>query len=415
MSLAIKNANIVGRKESDVLIEDNVIKEIGNELEGTESIDAEGKYLLPGFVNTHTHAAMSLFRGYADDLPLDIWLQKKIWPLEEKLEFEDVYWGTKLSCLEMIKSGTVAFNDMYFSMEAAAAAVSDMGMKATLGYGFIDLNDEDRREEEKEKTIKFLGHIRKLDKINGAVAPHAVYTVSREGLEWCAEFAQKRDLLLHIHLAETKKEIDDFDGDRLTAYLDELGLLGKNTLAAHCVWLKEKDIELLSKRGVTVSHNPTSNMKLGVGRAMPYEGMKQNGVRVTLGTDGCASNNNLDLLEEVKIAALLHKMRGDPTALPAEDALKMITSKGAEIMNTNSGKVEEGNAADLILMEAGVNGCPGHNPVSDLIYSFNGSSVTHVLIDGEIVMENRNIEGEDEIIKMAKKRAKDLVRRGNKC
>ncbi len=417
MSLVIKDAKILGKEGRwDVIVdqENGLIGSISEDVgKGDKVLDASNKYLTPGFVNTHTHAAMSLFRGYADDLPLQTWLQEKIWPLEEELTAEDVYWGTKLACLEMIKTGTVAFNDMYYFMERAADAVDEMGMKATMPYGFIDLGDSEKREDEKEKTKDLIDHLGKFDNIKPAVGPHSVYTVSREGLEWCAEYSKKNGLPVHTHIAETEKEMKDFKEEHdvsLTGYLDDIGLLNHRLIGAHAVWLEDEDFENLEGSGAVISHNPSSNMKLGVGKPMDYPRFERE--KVTLGTDGCASNNNLDMLEEIKIASLQQKMKGDPTVLPAEEAYKMITEYGAEALGTNGGVVKEGKAADLVLIDANCpQTSPGYNPMSDLIYSLNGSAVTDVIIDGKIVMEERHVEGEDEIVSKATQKGKELVSR----
>ncbi|MFW6040385.1 MAG: amidohydrolase [Thermoplasmatota archaeon] len=413
MSIAIKDVEIIGRRGPwDVLIEDDKIVSISDEEYGDIDIDGSEKYLSPGFVNTHTHAAMSLFRGYADDLPLQEWLQEKIWPLEDELTEEHVYWGTKLACLEMIKTGTVAFNDMYFFMEKAAEAVREMGMKATLSYGYIDLGDKEKRETEIEKTNDFVDFVSDLKNIEPALGPHAVYTVSREGLEWAAEYSKKEDLSVHFHLAETKQESSDFKklhDQSLTSYLDDVGLLNERLIAAHCVWLEKEDFERMKGRDIIVSHNPVSNMKLGVGKPMKYPSFKKNNILVTLGTDGCASNNNLDMLEEAKIAAIQQKMLGDSTVLPADEAFEMITKNGAIALKTGGGEIKEGKAADLILIEKDVRSVPGHNPISDLIYAMNGSSVTDVIIDGEVIMRERYVKGEEKIMIKASRMAKELV------
>ncbi len=414
MSIVIKDTEIPGREgRFDVLVEDDIIAGISHSEDGDRVISGAGKYLLPGFVNTHCHAAMSLFRGYADDLPLQIWLNEHIWPLESKLTAEDVYWGTKLACLEMIKSGTVAFNDMYFFMEAAARGVEEMGMKATLSHGFIDLGDEGRREEEIKRTEKFVAHIPGSKLVKPALGPHGVYTVSREGLEWCSRYSRKHELGVHMHLAETEQEMEQFGEGyqgNITDYLGEIGLLNNRLIGAHCVWLDDMDMENISRAGATVSHNPVSNMKLGVGKPMDYPFMRSAGVRVTLGTDSCASNNSLDMLETAKMAALQQKMGGDPTVLTAVEAYHMITRGGAEALNTGGGVIEEGMAADMILLEKGVKGAPGHNPISDIIYSLKGSDVTHVMINGRIVMGDRKVDNEDEIVREATARAMRLLK-----
>ncbi|MFP4141836.1 MAG: amidohydrolase [Thermoplasmata archaeon] len=413
ISILIKDADIIGREgKDDVLIEDGKIKRVGSVEGGEKVIDASNKYLSPGFYNTHTHAAMSLFRGVADDRDFwDAW-PNIVWPLEENLTEEDVYWGTKLACLEMIKTGTIAFNDMYFFMERALDAVEEMGMKAVLSYGLIDQNDPDKLEEEIEATKKFVEYAEDSDLVEPALGPHSIYTVSREGLEWTADYASKNDLLVHTHLGETQKERDDFKEEHdvaLTEYLDSVGLMNERTIAAHCVWLEGKDYGLLAKNDVTVSHNPSSNMKLGVGKPMDYESMKEHGVDVTLATDGCVSNNDLDMMEEAKIAALQQKMSGDSTLLTAEEAYNMLTEDGAKALNMPTKNITEAEPADLILLEKNVRSVPDHDPVSNLVYAMNGSSVSDVIIEGKIVMEDGTVEGEKEIMRNANERAKALV------
>jgi 5-methylthioadenosine/S-adenosylhomocysteine deaminase len=238
-------------------------------------LDGNGAVAIPGLVNTHTHAAMTLLRGYADDMILQDWLSQKIWPLEAHLTPGDIYWGTRLACLEMIKSGTVAFNDMYFMMEEAARAALEAGIRATLSYGFIDLSGPEKREAECKATENLVRHIRSLanPRIKAAVGPHAIYTVSPEGLRWCAEFAAEEKIGIHIHLSETEKEVNDCiaqHGRRPAVHLDECGVLTPRTIAAHCCWLDEAECTLLGNRGVSASHNPSSNMKLATNRAMPY-------------------------------------------------------------------------------------------------------------------------------------------------
>ena len=415
MSIAIKDARIPGYKnKSDLVIKDGVIASISGSEDGDTVIDAQGKYLVPGFVNTHTHAAMSLFRGYADDLPLHQWLNDKIWPLEAKLTSEDVYWGTKLACLEMIKSGTVAFNDMYFFMESAADAVIDMGMKGVLSYGMIDLGDRDKLESEMDKTMDFISYLEGKENVEPALGPHSVYTVSEDGLSRCSELSKKMGIPIHLHLAETKKEMDDFRSQypgykNITDYLDELGLLNDRLIAAHCVWLEEDDISRMGDTGAVVSHNPVSNMKLGVGKPLDYRAMVKNNVQVTLGTDGCASNNNLDLTESVKIAALQQKLSGDTTLLTAQEGYDMLTKNGAKALKTGGGAIVEGMSADIILVDTSVRGTPGHNIMSDIVYSLQGGDVTDVIIDGKIVMRDRYVQGQEDIIREATSRAKKLV------
>jgi len=410
----------VGRARVNIRIEGGRIAAIGADLGGEAAVVIEGRgaVALPGLYNTHSHAAMSLLRGYADDMPLQDWLSTKIWPLEAHLTGEDVYWGTKLACLEMIRSGTVAFNDMYFFMEEAARAVDEMGMKAQLAYGFIDLFDEEKREKEIKATEKLVAAVknRANPRIKAAVGPHAVYTVSPEGLRWCAEFSRQQNIGIHVHLSETEQEVKDCvekTGMRPPALLDKCGCINPRTVAAHCCWLDTADCTLLGDRGAHASHNPTSNMKLAVHRAMPCAWLRDAGAGVCLGTDGCASNNNLDMFEEMKFAALLQKFFWDSqTLLPAEQTLAMATANGAAAMGFDGGRLEKGAAADIILLDRNA-ACntPLHNPVSNAVYSCNGSTVTTVLCQGRILMQDRIVPGEEAILTGARTAAASLLAR----
>ncbi len=382
-------------------------------------IDGTDRIAIPGMVNTHTHAAMTLLRGYADDMPLQEWLSEKIWPLEAHLTGDDVYYGTKLACLEMIKSGTVAFNDMYFFMERAADAVDEMGLRAVLAYGFIDLGSAEKREAEIRATEALVAHIkaRGNPRIQAAVGPHSVYTVSPEGLRWCAGFAREQGIGIHIHLSETEKEVDDCVaeyGRRPAVHLDECGCLTPRTVAAHCCWLDEAECRLLGDRGAHASHNPASNMKLAVNRAMPYHWLKSSGTNVCLGTDGCASNNSLDLLEEMKFAALLQKFAwNSQTLLPAHEAIAMATSAGARALGTGPGTLTVGAPADIVLLNARATcNTPLHNTDSNTVYACNGGAVMTVLCQGRILMHERVVPGEEEIIREAAAAAQALVERG---
>ncbi len=402
MSILIKNVLLNGEM-THIYIEENRIVEIGRQTEADEVIDAKGMIAMPGLVNTHTHAAMTLLRGYGDDMPLHRWLQEKIWPAEAKLTGDTTYWGTRLAIIEMIKSGTTAFNDMYFFMEDVARAVADSGMRATLGYGFLDLFDGEKMEKEMGETERFVRFVESMrnSRIKASVAPHAIYTVSREGLEWAAEFAREKGLRLHIHVSETEKEVKDSmeqNGMSPVKYLDSIGFLGKDVIAAHSIWLSDEDMRIYADRGVWPSHNPASNMKLGSG-IMPYTAMRRLGIRPVLGTDGTASNNNLDMMEEMKMAALLQKVSGDPTALPAHEAIKMATEWGAQALGINAGKIGEGYLADIILIRTDIpEMVPMHNWESNVVYSANGSAVDTVICDGKILMRNRKVEGEEEVI-----------------
>jgi len=412
MSILIKNVLLDG-KRTHILIEDNIISKIGEIQRADYEIDGMDKVALPGLINTHTHAAMTLLRGYADDYPLQQWLEEKIWPVEKKLTEEDVYWGVKLACLEMIKTGTTTFSDMYWFEKSAADAVREMGLRAFLAEAFFDFDQEDVREESikrMEEAVKYITSLG-LKRVQPALGPHAPYTVSKKGLEWIRDFATHENLLVHFHLAETKKEIDNFikkTGMRLIEFLDKISFLSRRLIIAHAIWLNDEEVKLLVKRGVKVSHNPVSNMKLASG-VFPYKLMKQHDVVVSLGTDGCASNNNLNMFEEMKFASLLQKVHSmDPTALPKDEVFRMATINGAKALGINAGEIKESKLADIILVDLNTPSfAPNHDVISNLAYSI--PKVDTVICDGKILMENGKVPDEEEIIKHAERIAKKLV------
>ena len=416
MSILIKKGLVDG-KEKDIYIEDNLIREISGRInvEAEHKISADNKAIIPPMVNSHTHAAMTLLRGYADDMKLQEWLQHKIWPLEAKLNEQDIYIGTKLACLEMIKSGTTFFNDMYWHFSGIARAVEESGIRAALSAVFIDMFDQEKAKEQIKANITLFSNIRTSSRISFMLGPHAIYTVSKESLQWAKEFADKNGLMIHIHLSETKNEVDDCirqNNLRPVEYLDSIGFLGPNVVAAHCVWLSDNEISLLSKNSVKIAHNPVSNMKLAVGSALPYEKLKKANVAIGLGTDGCSSNNNLDMFESMKFAALLQKHHtGLETSLTAQQAFEMATSEGSRIFNLNYG-IKEGMLADLIIIDKmSPDMQPMHNLVSNIVYSANGSCVDTTICDGRILMLNRQIDNSEQIISEASSQIKDIMSR----
>lgn len=416
--ILIKNAKILKKTkvfEGNILIEGNKISALGEVVDKSDVVvDAKGFAAIPGLINAHTHAAMVLFRGYADDMKLHEWLQQKVWPAEAKLTPEAVYWGTKLACIEMLKSGTTFFNDMYFFAEEITKAASECGIRACVASAFFDFFSGDLLEENIKRVEKEIKEIKKFDLVKAAVGPHAVYTVSLEGLKRSAEIAEKYDALIHFHLAETEKEVVEFrkkTGKSIVKALDEIGFLNERLIAAHSVWLERDEIELLAKRKVSVAHCPTSNMKLCVGKAIDYRAMKEFGVNFCIGTDSAASNNNLDMFEEMRFAALLQKFYyNDPTLMRAEEVFNAATVNGARAFKLNSGEISEGKLADIVLINLkNVNLVPGHNLISDLVYSANSGCVDTVIVDGKIVLENGYFEGEEEIIEKAKKIASEIT------
>lgn len=417
MSILIKN--VFHKKETtNIYIEDNIIKEIDcKNIEADQIIDGKDKAVIPGLINTHTHAAMTLFRGYADDMELHEWLIKKIWPIEARLTEKEVYWGTKLACLEMIKSGTTCFNDMYFYGGSAAKAVEEMGIRGVISEVFFDMFDMDIREKGIKKTKKGIERLRqfKSGRIIPALGPHAIYTVSKEGLQLIKELANEENLMIHFHLGETRKENEDCykqNGKRPVPYLEDIGFLGENLIAAHCSWMIINEIKTLAKNRVKISHNPVSNMKLATGGVMPYSEMKDNNLIISLGTDGCASNNNLDMFESMKFATLMQKShRWDQTVMPAHEVYDMATINGAKALGLNAGVIEEEKLADILLIDLKkAEMTPNHDLISNLVYSANGSCVDTMICDGKILMENRKVEGEEELLEKVGKLALEFVK-----
>jgi 5-methylthioadenosine/S-adenosylhomocysteine deaminase len=409
MAILIKNVQL-DCVETDVLIEGRRFQRIGAGLQDAadQSIDAAGMAILPTFVNMHTHAAMSLLRSYADDLELHDWLANYIWPLESQLEEEDIYHGTRLACLEMIRSGTTCFNDMYWHFHGTARAVEEMGLRAVLSSVFIDFNNPEKAEEQRKltKALYYKEREQYTDRIGFALGPHALYSVSEKSLRWIRDFADENGLQIHIHVSETVKEVEDClaqYGLRPVQWLDKIGLLGPDVVAAHVVHVNNAEIGILADRGVKVVHNPVSNMKLASG-SFPYGKMAGSGVNVLLGTDGCASNNNLDMMEEMKIAALHAKLLlNDPTALPARGVFDMATIKGAEALGLDCGMIAEGRLADCMLVDLSNHRLvPGYHLIDDMVYSADSSCVDTVICDGQILMRNGRVDGEEAIIAEAR-------------
>jgi len=366
-------------------------------------IDGEGKLLAPGFVNAHTHLAMTLFRGFAEDLALQDWLEKKIWPAERKLTGEVVYWFALLGLVEMIRTGTTAFADMYFFMEEVGQAVEEAGLRALLSYGIIAPNPE-RIEPELKRAEGFAREWNGAadGRVRAALSPHAPYTCGPEVWREAVSVAKELRIPIHTHVSETKREVMEHReryGKTPVQWLEELGVFAVPVLAAHCVWVDEKDIDILAAHNVSVVHCPSSNLKLASGIA-PTWAMLQGGVSVAIGTDGAASNNTLDMVREMRLAAILAKAKAeDPRAMPAPEALKSATQRGAQALGWGKdlGVIEEGYVADCVLFDLGtVHFLPGHDPLADLVYTASGADVEMVMVGGEILMEGRELQTLDE-------------------
>lgn len=426
-SILIKNALILSpntnfKNKQSILIKDNLIAEISSQIDESNAskiIDATGKILIPGLINTHTHLSMTLFRGLADDLSLDSWLNDHIWPMEANLNGDFCYIGALLGAVELIKSGTTTFSDMYFYMEDVARAIDEAGIRAVLSYGMIDFGDEEKRKNEIKANLELFEACDGMadGRIKVFFGPHSPYTASEELLIKVRELADEYNMGIHIHVSETQKEIEDVSsqkGLRPFEYLDKIGFLGPDVVAAHSVWLSDNEIEIIKKNNVKISHNPCSNMKLASGVA-PVSKLIENDICVSIGTDGASSNNNLDLIEELKTASLLQKVSTlDPKVLNSDEAIAMGTIKGAEALGLESeiGSIEVGKKADIVLIDTNsANMVPDSSSLSsNIIYSANGSNVDTTICDGKILMENKKLTilDEEEIYAKARKAIKEL-------
>ncbi len=391
-------------ERGSIAVKDGVITHVGTNTEESadEVIDASGRVVMPGLVNTHGHAAMTLLRGMADDVSLRTWLEDRIWPAEGKLTSSDILLGSRLACLEMIKSGTTAFADMYFHEDQTARAVEESGLRAALCYGMIDLGDKEKGERELAEGERFFHAWNNAaeGRITAMFGPHAPNTCSPPFLERVRDKALEAGAAMQIHILETeaeKKAIEDEHGKGAIVYLDEMGFFESSVVAAHCVWPSEEEIGILAERGVHVSHNPVSNMKLSSGIA-PVAQMLRAGVNLSLGTDGCASNNNLDLFEEMKIAALLQQVATkDPTALSARRVLEMATVNGAAALGFDGGMIRAGKKADLIIVDfTKAHLMPVYDVPSHLVYAAGGADVETTIADGKILMRDREVLSLDE-------------------
>jgi 5-methylthioadenosine/S-adenosylhomocysteine deaminase len=411
MTLAVTNALLDGERVG-LRCEGTTIAAIGPDVTaqfGDEAIDAGGAHLVPPLVNGHTHAAMTLFRGSGGDLPLMPWLEERIWPVEAKLDEEDVYWGGRLACAEMIRSGTTRFWDMYWHPEATARAVEDAGIRAAIGAPLFDANGSfEQLRESAQRSLEALSRFSPL--VTPALAPHAIYTVSEKSLRWIGELSAERNLPVQIHLSETEKEVQDClaeHGERPAHYLDRLGLLSERTILAHGVWLDPEELALVAERGATVVTNPVANMKLAVGGVFPHPAAKAAGVKVALGTDGAGSNDSLDLLADLKFFALAQKhAAGDPTAIDAAEAWAVATGARAPLLGATP--LKPGAPADFLLLRADSPELGIGNLTSDLVYAASGSAVDTIVVAGKILMRGGKVPDLDEIVTKAAERAQRL-------
>ena len=426
MKKLITNAYIldmVGDKanieKKDILINDNIIekieKEINKNIEVDEKINAKNMLVMPGLINTHTHLAMSIFRGYKADKKLIDWLENAIFPVEDKLESEDIYWNSYLTCLEMIKSGTTTCNDMYFGMDKTVEAIKDTGLRAVIAWCIKDDSIKDKVEKTREYAKIYNNN--KKSKIKICVSADAPHTCNPKTINLCVNLAKELNTSLHIHLAETIDEetkIESRYQKRSTEYLKDLKVFEVPVVLAHGIYVSDTDIDILKNVRGGISHNPISNCKLSSGICDVVK-LRNNGISVGLGTDGIGTTSTMDMFEEMKTAAFLQKVNTmQPTAISAYEILKMATIEGAKVlgMEKEIGTIEVGKKADLIFIKNDkLHLCPENDVCSNIVYSANGADVDTVIIDGKIIMQNRKLINinEKNVMKQVKKIAKRLL------
>ncbi|MBF9017574.1 MULTISPECIES: amidohydrolase family protein [unclassified Oceanispirochaeta] len=409
MKKIIQNT-LLGSDIQDILIDGTKISGIGAGLVSShpeaQIIDGKDTAAFPSLINGHTHSPMTLLRGAGDDLGLHEWLTECMWPLEDKYTDEEFYWGNRMALMEMVRTGTGFFNEMYFNPHLALKALEETPLKARINFPIMDgMNPEVGKKQWKD-CERFFEETTAPQGVQLGMVLHSVYTDSRESIEWVRNFAADKNLPIHIHLSETEKEVQDcmeaHEGLSPVEYLHQLGVLSQRVVAAHTVHLSETDIEILSDTGVNVVHNPGSNMKLASG-VFPYKALRDKKIPILLGTDGAASNNNLDMLEEMKLAALLQKVHtGDPTLMSAEEIFEIATKKGAEIFNTGGGVIELGKEADIILMDLKSPALfPAWNLISSMVYSASGMDVKTHISSGNVLMEDYKIPGYERVLEEA--------------
>ena len=404
-------------EKKDILINDNIIEKIEKNIDEQvdEKINAKNMIVMPGLVNTHTHLAMSIFRGYKTDRMLMDWLEDAIFPVEDKLKPEDIYWNSYLSCLEMIKSGTTTCNDMYFGMNKTIEAIQNTGLRAVVAWCIKDDSIKDKVEKTREYAKLYNSN--PDSKIKIYVSADAPHTCNPDTINLCVDLAKELNTGLHIHLAETLEEENKIEtryGKRSTEYLKDLNVFDVPVVLAHGIYLSDSDIEILKYIKGGISHNPISNCKLSSGICDVVK-LRKNGIHIGLGSDGIGSTSTMDMFEEMKTAAYLQKVNTmEADSILAYDILKMATIEGAKVLGLDNeiGTLEPGKKADMIFIKTDKpHLCPDNDVCSNLVYSANGADVDSVMIDGKIIMQNRKMINlnEKEVIKQVKKIAKKLL------
>lgn len=411
-SILLNNVTL-GGVCSDILISDDKIAAIGEcgsfEFpQDAEVVECSGKTAVPGFINMHTHAGMAMMRGVGEDISFHAWLDR-IWEVEKNLSEEYVYHATKVACLEMVKTGTTTFNDQYWFMPMAYKAAIELGIRPSLSYVVLDRSDPEESERQKVQCQQMYEWAAKWgNEALFMISIHAIYSVREEMIVWAADFARSHGLKIHVHVSETRKEVEDClaqHGISPVEYLDKLGILGPDVIAAHTLWLSDKDVEILGRRGVTCVHNVNSNLKLASGYKFMYNELRDAGANICLGTDGCASSNNLDMLETMKTAAMIQKAwRDDPSAMPLDELMAMTTSNAAKALGIDAGRIEVGALADILLVDTdSYHFLSSGSFEANLVYSAHSDSIDSVICGGRFVMKNRIVPGEKEILAEAKK------------
>lgn len=412
-TILLKNIKLRGTP-SDILVEGNRISKISSSAEqaltavDAEVVDCAGKAAVPGFVNMHIHAGMAMMRGLGEDIQFHQWLSN-IWEVESKIDKNYVYHATKVACIEMIKTGTTTFNDHYWHHPEARKAALEMGLRPVLAYVVCDKGSAEEVERQKKQCQeKYLRSLQWPEKSQFVVAIHAIYSVCEEMILWAVDFARERGLKIHVHLSETEKEVKDCynqHGCSPVEYLDRLGVLGPDVIAAHTLWVSDEDVEILGKRGVHCVHNINSNLKLASGYRFRYKELRDAGANVCLGTDGCASSNNLDMLEAMKTAAMVQKAwRIDPTAMPLDELMAMASFNGAKALGIDAGEIREGALADILIVDTENTFFLSPAPFeANLVYSAHSDCIESVICNGEFIMRDRVVPGEKEIISQARK------------
>lgn len=428
MSILIKNSAILTQNSKrqqvhgDIYIEDQEISEISTKpisVEADYKIDGKKKLVLPGLINTHTHLPMTLLRGYGDDLILTKWLEERIWPVEAKLDSKSVEIGTKLGLLEMISSGTTSYVDMYFFEDAIGKVTEKVGMRGFPGFAMIDFGTPEYSYEELiPRCEKFVKRWKNNDLIQPVIAPHGTYTCGPETLKKSLEISEKYDALLHIHCSETRDEVYDIKkkyGVRPVEQLKKYGLLCDRMILVHCGWITKNEILDIKKGGASVSHCPVSNMKIGTGAFTPIPELINSDVPVSLGTDGAATNNVLDMFDTMKFCALVHKQhRWDPSILPAQTVFDFSTIDGAKCLRFENkiGSIEEHKKADIILLDLNKpHFTPQYDLVSHIIYTATGNDVCTTIINGKpLMLDNKFLTLDyEKTIDEAENHAKELT------